>query len=70
MRLSNVRLQAILPCPPMGRLIALEETTLTGTGANIFILSPLELFIGKKPPDLKSGDGQRPSSREKATMGF
>jgi hypothetical protein len=46
-RLSKVRLQAILPCPPMGRLIALEETTLTGTGANIFIFSPLDILSAK-----------------------
>jgi hypothetical protein len=46
-RLSKVRLQAILPCPPRGRLIALEETTLTGTGANIFIFSPLDVLSVK-----------------------
>jgi hypothetical protein len=46
-RLSKVRWQAILPCPPLGRLIALEETTLTGTGASIFIFSPFDMVSVK-----------------------
>jgi hypothetical protein len=46
-RLSKVRLEAILHRTPPGRLIALEETTLTGTVSNIFIFSPLDILSVK-----------------------
>jgi hypothetical protein len=46
-RLSKLRLEAILHCTPPDRLIALEETTLTGTVANIFISSPLDILSVK-----------------------
>jgi hypothetical protein len=46
-RLSKLRLEAILHCTPLGRLIALEETTLTGTVTNIFTFPPFDILSVK-----------------------
>jgi hypothetical protein len=46
-RLSRFRREAILHCTRLGCLIALEETTLTGTAENIFIFSPLDILSAK-----------------------
>jgi hypothetical protein len=43
-RLSKLRREAILHRTPLGRVIALEENTFTGTVANIFIFPPLDIL--------------------------
>jgi hypothetical protein len=63
-RLSKLRWEAILHSNRLGCLITLEETTFTGTAANIFIFSPLDILSAKSHKLFSPLTGDTSESRQ------